>query len=121
MRTWCCEGDRQDNDVKHNCNRKDYCLQFYAAFCYNSKGPCHVYREETEAGKQEAAAHIQRLNVDQKTRNNKLQIYARQALYGISESDVNSCYNTRKKQYVPLKMDYHRGNRARGGVDSYRH
>jgi hypothetical protein len=121
MRTWCCEGERWDDDVKHDRNRKDCCLQFYAAFRYNFKGPCHVYREETEAEKQEAAAHIQRLNVDQKTRDNKLQIYARQALHGISESDVNGRYNTRKKQYVPSKMDYHRGDRARGGVDGYRH
>ncbi|KAF2621101.1 hypothetical protein BU25DRAFT_306323, partial [Macroventuria anomochaeta] len=89
MITWCCERERWDDDIKHNCNRKDCCLQFYAAFCYDYKGPCHVYCEETHAEKVAAAAHIQQLNADQKTHNNKLQIYAQQALNNISQSDVN--------------------------------
>ena len=119
IRTWCRGGERWDDNVKHDRNRKDCCLQFYAAFRYDYKGPCHVYREETEAEKVAAAEHIQQLNTDQKTRDNKLQIYARQALNGISESDVNGRYNTRRKQYVPSRMDYHCGDRARGGVDGY--
>ena len=64
MRTWCREGEVWDDDVKHDHNHKDCCLQFYAAFRYDFKGLCHVYREETKAEKQEAAAHIQCLNVD---------------------------------------------------------
>lgn len=65
--------------------------------------------------------HIQELNADQKTRDNKVQIYARRALGKLGEADTNRRYNTRKKQYVPSQMDYHRGNRARGGIDGYRH
>lgn len=68
-----------------------------------------------------AKEHIEELNRDQKTRDNKLQIYARTALNQLRETDVNRRYNTRKKQYVPSKMDYTRGDRGRGGIDGYRH
>lgn len=121
IRSWCKEDERWDDDVKHDCNRSSCCLQFYASFRYNHKGPCHVYYEETEVEKRAAAEHIEALNHDQKTRDNKLQIYARTALNQLNESDVNRRYNTRKKQYVPSTMDYVRGDRARGGVDGYRH
>jgi hypothetical protein len=121
IRTWCCEGEKYNTDVKHDRNRKDCCLQFYGCFRYNYKDPCHVYHPETEAEKLAAQVHIQELNADQKTRDSKLQIYARQALNNLREADVNRRYNTRKKQYVPSKMDYKRGERARGGVDGYRH
>ncbi|KAF1922514.1 uncharacterized protein M421DRAFT_410623, partial [Didymella exigua CBS 183.55] len=121
IQTWCCEGEQYNDDVKHNRNVKDCCLQFYACFRYNFKGPCHVYYQETEEEKAAAEVHIAQLNVNKKTRDNKLQIYAQQALQGISESDINGRYNTRKKQYVPSTMDYKRGDRGRGGVDRYRH
>jgi hypothetical protein len=121
IRTWCCEGEQYNSHVKHDRNRKDCCLQFYACFRYDYKGPCHVYYPETEAEKAAAEVHIQQLNADQKTRDNKLQIYARQGLNQLGESDVNRRYNTRKQQYIPSQMDYRRGDRARGGVDGYRH
>lgn len=121
MRTWCRGGERWDDGVKHDRNRRDCCLQFYACFRYDYKGPCHVYFEETPAEKAAAEAHIIELNTSQETRDNKLQIYARQSLGVLQEDDVNRRYNTRKKQYVPSIMDYKRGNRARGGVDGYRH
>ena len=121
QRTWCKEDERWDEGVKHDRNRKDCCLQFYGAFRYNFKGPCYVYREETEQEKLDAEAHIKHLNEDTKHRDNKLQIYARTALNQLKESDVNHRYNTRKRQYVPSKMDYKRGDRTRGGVDGYRH
>ncbi len=44
-------------------------------------------------------------NVNNQSRDNKLQIYAQQSLLQMSESDVNHRYNTRKKQYVPSTMD----------------
>lgn len=65
MRTWCCEGERWDDDVKHDRNRKDYRLQLYAWFRYKFKGPCHVYRGETKAEELTADVHIARLNADQ--------------------------------------------------------
>ena len=37
------------------------------------------------------------------------------------EGNINSRYNTREKQHVPSTIDYKRGERARGGVDGYRH
>jgi transposase len=121
QRTWCKGYERWDDNVKHDRNRKDCCLQFYGAFRYNHKGPCCVYYEETEEEKLAAEAHIKRLNEDTKVRDNKLQIQAREALSLAGESDINKRYNTRKLQYVPSKMDYKRGERSRGGVDGYRH
>ena len=121
MRTWCREGERCDTNVKHDRNRRDCCLQFYGSFRYNYKGPCHIYYPETDAEKEVAEVHIQELNADQKTRDNKLQIQARRALDNLGEADVNRRDNTRKKQYIPSQMDYRRGNRARGGINGYRH
>ena len=76
IRTWCREGEQWDDNVKHNQNRKDCCLQFYGYFRHNYKGPCHVYYPETEAEKLPVAAqvHIQELNADQKTRDSKLNL-----------------------------------------------
>ena len=118
-RTWCRGDKRWDNNVKHDRNRKDCCLQFYRAFRYNFKGPCHIYYKETEEEKSKADVHIKQLNKDQRLRDNKAQIYARQALNTIRELDINKRYNTQKKQYVPSAMDYKRGDRSRGGVDGY--
>ena len=120
IRTWCLEGERWDDNVKHDRNRKDYCLQLYASSRFNHKGLCHVYYPETDQEKVDTEAHIKESHRDQKTRDDKLQIYARRALNQLDESDVNRCYNTRKKQYVPSNMDYHRGMRDRG-VDGYMH
>lgn len=39
----------------------------------------------------------------------------------MGDDDVNQRYNTRKKQYVPSKMDYKRGDRSNRGIDGYRH
>ena len=121
QRTWCKENERWDEGVKHDRNHKDCALQFYGSFRYNCKGPCHVYYCETKKEKQAAEVALKQENKDVKTRDNKLQIYARQSLSQLSESDVNNRYNTRKKQYVPSQMDYKRGDRTRGGVDGYRH
>ena len=103
QRTWCKENERWDEGVKHDRNRNDCYLQFYGAFRYNFKGPCHVYHEETEQEKRDAEAHIKRLNEDTKHRDNKLQIHAQTALNQLGASDTNRHYNTRKKQYVPSK------------------
>jgi hypothetical protein len=64
MRTWIQQHERWDDDVKHERTRKTCCLQFYAVFRYNYKGPCHVYYEETEAEKVAAEEHIAALNAD---------------------------------------------------------
>ncbi|KAF2025114.1 hypothetical protein EK21DRAFT_93516 [Setomelanomma holmii] len=121
QRTWCKEDERWDEGVKHDRNRKDCALQFYSLFRYNYKGPCHVYHEETQQEKEEAEVVLKEENADTQARDNKLQHHARLALSQLSESDVNKRYRTRKRQYVPSKMDYKRGDRARGGVDGYQH
>ncbi|KAF1976469.1 hypothetical protein BU23DRAFT_596891 [Bimuria novae-zelandiae CBS 107.79] len=120
QRTWGKEQERWDERVRHDRNRKDCALQFYGSFRYNYKGPCHVYHQETEQEKEAAEVQLKE-NINNQSQDNKLQIYARQSLSQMSESDVNHRYNTRKKQYVPSTMDYRRGDRTRGGVDGYRH
>ena len=111
--------ERQDNNIEYNYNCKDCCLQFYKAFRYNHKGPYYVYFMESKEEKAAAQIHIKALNKDTKTCNNKLQIQAQQALDLRGDSNVNRRYNTRKLQYVPSQMDYKRGDRSCGGVDSY--
>ncbi|KAF1967269.1 hypothetical protein BU23DRAFT_484046, partial [Bimuria novae-zelandiae CBS 107.79] len=99
QRTWCKEQERWDEGVKHDRNRKDCALQFYGSFRYNYKGPCHVYHQETEQEKEAAEVQLEEDNINNQSQDNKLQIYARQSLSQMSESDVNHRYNTRKKQY----------------------
>jgi hypothetical protein len=50
-----------------------------------------------------------------------LQGSARAVLQILKESDSNKRYNTGHRQYVLLKHDYKRGERACGGVHGYRH
>ncbi|KAH6611673.1 hypothetical protein C7974DRAFT_446141 [Boeremia exigua] len=91
MRIWFRGGEKYNEDVKHDRNRSYYCLQSYSCFRHGLKGPCHVYSTETAEEKLAAEGHIRELNADQKTRDNKLQIYARQALSNIGEGDVGLC------------------------------
>jgi hypothetical protein len=102
--------------------RKDCCLQFYRAFRYNHKGPCYVYYEETEAEQREAEQKLQVENKVRKEHANTAQILAKGALTELNEHEINTRYNTRTraKQYIK-KHDYVRGNRARGGINGYRH
>jgi hypothetical protein len=121
QRVWCKDGEQYDEGVKKDRNRSSCCLQFYGAFRYDYKGPCYTYFEETEAQKRSAEEALAKENEQRKRDDNILQGNARAALQILQESDVNRRYNTRKRQYVPSKHDYKRGERARGGVDGYRH
>ena len=47
LRTWARDDEVYHNDVRHDRNRRDCCIQFFGAFRYNYKGPCHVYFHET--------------------------------------------------------------------------
>jgi hypothetical protein len=49
IRVWAQNNEIYNDDVWHNRNRKDCCPQFFGAFRYNHKGPCHVYFHETPA------------------------------------------------------------------------
>jgi hypothetical protein len=102
--------------------RKDCCLQFYGSFRYNHKGSCYIYYKETDAEKQDAEEKLQEENAARKEQSNTAQILAKGALAEMNEHEKNIRYNTRTraKQHVK-KHDYVRGNRARGGIDGYRH
>jgi hypothetical protein len=102
--------------------RKDCCLQFYGSFRYNHKGSCYIYYKETEAEKQDAEEKLQEENAARKEQSNTAQILAKGALTEMNEHEKNIRYNTRTrtKQHVK-KHGYVRGNRARGGIDGYRH
>jgi hypothetical protein len=121
QRVWCRENERYDDDVKKDRNRKDCCLQFYRAFKYDNKGPCYTYFEETAEQKRSADGELKKENAQRKRDDNILQGNARAALQILRETDSNKRQSTRKKQYVPSKHDYKRGDRSRGSVDSYRH
>jgi hypothetical protein len=59
-----------------------------AAFGTNTK-VLAIYHQETEQEKEAAEMQLNEENVDNQIRDNKLQIYARQSLSQISESDFN--------------------------------
>jgi hypothetical protein len=80
-----------------------------------------VYCQETEREKEVAEVQLKQENTDTQTRENKLQLYARQSLSQMGESDVNHRYKTRKKQYVPSTINYKHGGRGRSSIDRYRH
>ncbi|KAF1940937.1 hypothetical protein EJ02DRAFT_318152, partial [Clathrospora elynae] len=48
IRTWCKEDELYYNDVKKDCKPMGSALQFFGAFRYGHKGPCHVYYHETQ-------------------------------------------------------------------------
>lgn len=121
QRAWAREDEVYDDDVKKDRNRRECCLQFYGAFRYDHKGPCHAYFEETEEEKQSAEQALKEENAQRQADDNTLQGDARRVLGVLQDHDVNHRYNTRKKQYVPSKHDYKRGDRTRGGIDGFRH
>jgi hypothetical protein len=121
QRVWCKNDKRWADSIKEDRSRRDCCLQIYEAFRYNCKGSCYTYFEETDAEKRSAEEALVKENAQRKRDDNILQCNARAALAGLQETDVNHRYNTHKKQFVPHQYDYKRGDRARGGVDGYRH
>jgi hypothetical protein len=88
---------------------------------YNHKGPCHIYPRETREEKAAAEAALKKENEDRVAHMDLTQTRARSALRILNETDVNSRDRSRRRHYIPSKMDYHRGIRMKGGVDGYRH
>lgn len=121
QRVWCKDGQQYDDGVKKDRTSKYTQLQFYGAFRYQHKGPCVVYREETDAEKKAADEALHQENKERKANWNSAQLTARKALQQLRESDYNGRLRTRKLQYMPSRDDYKRNTRARGGVDGYRH
>jgi hypothetical protein len=48
IRTWCKEDEKYNDDVKKDRKPMGSALQFFGAFRYGHKGPCHVYYHETQ-------------------------------------------------------------------------
>ncbi|KAF2825723.1 hypothetical protein CC86DRAFT_294377, partial [Ophiobolus disseminans] len=94
--------------------------QFFGAFRYDNKGPCHVYYHETQEEIAAGEVALKFENDVTRAQSNSSQITAQRALQVLNEADVNLRRSTRKLQHVK-KHDYHRGIRTRGGVDGYRH
>ncbi|KAF2034194.1 hypothetical protein EK21DRAFT_85637 [Setomelanomma holmii] len=120
IRTWCRDDEVYNQDVKKDRKAPGAALQFFGAFRYNNKGPCHVYYHETQEEIDEGERALEWENLVTKAQSNSSQLTARAALQVLKESDVNLRRSTRKLQHVK-KHDYHRGIRGRGGVDGYRH
>ncbi|KAF1967153.1 hypothetical protein BU23DRAFT_429410, partial [Bimuria novae-zelandiae CBS 107.79] len=80
QRAWFRLEERYDVDVKHDRVQK-YCkLQFYGAFTYNHKGPCHIYGHEIEEEKAAAKVALNQENAERREHVEKQQNYARAAL-----------------------------------------
>ena len=120
LRVWAKDDEVYDDDVRHDRNQRDCCLQFFGAFRYDHKGPCHVYYRETKEEKEVADKLLELENKATAASSNHMQTRARAALQELGELDTNLRNNTRKLQHVK-KHDYHRGIKSKGGVDGYRH
>ena len=95
IRVWAHDDEIYDDDVRHNRNRKDCCLQFFGAFRYDHKGPCHVYFYETPAEAEVAEKVLELENAFTRAPANHAQTRARKALQQLGEQDVNLRENTR--------------------------
>jgi hypothetical protein len=120
IRTWARDDEVYADDVRHDRKPQDCCLQFFGAFRYDYKGPCHVYFQETKQEKEVAERALAAENTFTRAASNHMQTRARAALQELGELDSNLRDNTKKLQHVK-KHDYHRGIRSKGGVDGYRH
>jgi hypothetical protein len=121
IRAWAKDGEEFHEDVKKTRKAQHLSLMFYGSFMYDHKGPCHVYPRETAEEKAVAAVALAKENAHRAAHLDLNQTRARSALRIFNEADANGHYNTRRRQYIPSKMDYHRGIRIAGGVDGYRH
>jgi hypothetical protein len=92
-------------------------MQFYGCFTYNEKGPCYIYRKETDAQKAKAAINLAAENLHNKSQREDLVSTARTALREMGDADVNQM----RKQAWSKAMELKRNDRTRGGVDGYRH
>jgi transposase len=120
LRAWAKDDEIWDDDVRKERREPGTALQFFGAFRYNFKGPCHCYYHETQEEIAAGARALEWENQVTRAQSNSSQSTTRAALDLLREADVNLRRSTRKLQHVK-KDDYHRGIRTRGGVDGYRH
>lgn len=116
QRAWFKAGEKYNRDVKKRRVKKYSKLQFYGAFTYDEKGPCHVYAKETAEQKKAAAEAIKKENLDRQEQRERLIPQARAALQELREAEANL-----RKWPWSKKMAYKCNDRVRGGIDGYRH
>lgn len=80
QRTWCKLDEVYDNNVKKDRSLKYSKLQFFGAFRYDYKGPCHVYYPETKEEKEKAEKALKKENQGRRKIAESLQVQAREAL-----------------------------------------
>ncbi|KAF1942878.1 hypothetical protein EJ02DRAFT_502573 [Clathrospora elynae] len=97
FRTWTRKDEIYNDDVCHESNRKDCCLQFFGAFRYGHKVPCHVYFHETQAGIEAGARSLDQKNLIMKAQSNSSQLSAHAALQVLNETNVNLRQSTVKE------------------------
>lgn len=114
-RAWIKKEEKYLPDVKKPRIQKYSQLQFYGAFTYGEKGPCHIYEKETKEEKQKAFTALQKENKARKEQATNLHRVARAAL-----GELGEAVNSRRSAYRKSD-DLKRGDRSRGGVDGYRH
>ena len=116
LRAWAKEDEVYHPHVKRPKIRNNCSLQFYGAFTYNAKGPCHIYNKETQEEKHKAEVALKEENQRNKLQREALVPQARAALREIGDNAANS----RARPWTN-KHQLARGDRSRGGVDGYRH
>jgi hypothetical protein len=62
QRVWRTPGEMHHPDVIHRRWKGFSEFMFWACFSYDKKGPCHIWKKETEKEKKEAQKHIDRWN-----------------------------------------------------------
>lgn len=118
IRTWARHYEIYDDDVRHDCNRRECCLQFFGIFRYDHKGSRHVYFQVTKEEKEAVEAALEAGNLLTRASSNLMQTQARAALQELGELDTNLWNHTRKLRHLK-KHDYHCRIRSRGGIDGY--
>ncbi|KAF1941289.1 hypothetical protein EJ02DRAFT_492810, partial [Clathrospora elynae] len=96
IRAWCKEDEIYNDNVKKDRKQISAALQFFGAFRYNYKGPCHVYYYETQ---EEIEAREQALKWENEVtwaQSNSSQMSARAALNVLEEAGINLCHSTQK-------------------------
>ena len=91
----CKEDEIYDDNVKKDRKKMEAALQFFGAFRYNYKGPCHVYYHETREEIEAGAKALEWENLVTKAQSNSSQLTARAALTVMNEADANLRRNVR--------------------------
>ncbi|KAF1934694.1 hypothetical protein EJ02DRAFT_507396 [Clathrospora elynae] len=89
IRTWCKEDELYHNHVKKDRKPMGSALQFFGAFRYGHKGPCHVYYHETQEEIKAGEKALAWENLVTKAQANSAQMSTRKALQVLNVADLN--------------------------------